>query len=434
VAAKGHDLICSDYSSIEAVVIAALAGEQWRMDVFNTHGKIYEMSASKVVGIPLDEILAHKATTGSHHSSRKLGKVMELACLAPDALVLTDRGYVPLIDVTASDRVWDGQEWVAHGGVVDRGRREVIDIDGVSMTPDHLVLEVEDIWTSAYLLARFNPFLKRALAKGGENIPTFEKPASRPNKFTPDVCSVYDIVNAGPRNRFTVKTNSGHLIVHNCGYQGWVGSMKAFGADEYMTEQEMKDAILAWRAASPKIVEFWGGQERNWQPELYGTEGCFIWAHQNPGRAARLDNGLQFRSNGAAVFIRLLSGRELTYHNVRLAPSPRRAGTLTISYEGWNTNPNNGPVGWIRMETWGGRLVENIVQATARDIQWYGIVNLEKAGYPIVLHVYDEDVAEVPKGWGSVEEFEAIMSTMPEWAASWPIKAKGGWRRERYGK
>jgi DNA polymerase len=107
---------------------------------------------------------------------------------------------------------------------------------------------------------------------------------------------------------------------------------------------------------------------------------------------------------------------------------------FAISYEGWNTNPKNGPIGWIRIDTYGGRLTENIVQATARDIQWYGMRNLTAAGYPIVLHVYDEDVAEVPEGFGSVEEFERIMSTMPPWAADWPIRANGGWRGKRYRK
>jgi len=79
-------------------------------------------------------------------------------------------------------------------------------------------------------------------------------------------------------------------------------------------------------------------------------------------------------------------------------------------------------------------IVHNCVQATARDIQWFGILALEAAGYPIVLHVYDEDVGEVVEGYGSVEEFERIMSTMPPWAAGWPVKAKGGWRGRRYRK
>ena len=105
-----------------------------------------------------------------------------------------------------------------------------------------------------------------------------------------------------------------------------------------------------------------------------------------------------------------------------------------MSYEGQNTNPKNGPVGWIRMDTWGGRLVENCVQATARDILRRATINLEAAGYPIVLHVYDEIVAEVPEGLGSVEQFEQIMGTMPEFAAGWPVRAKGGWRGRRYRK
>ena len=74
------------------------------------------------------------------------------------------------------------------------------------------------------------------------------------------------------------------------------------------------------------------------------------------------------------------------------------------------------------------------MQAIAHDIQRFGIEALEAAGYPVVLHVYDENVAEVPQGWGSIEEFEAIMSTMPPWAAGWPVRASGGWRGRRYRK
>lgn len=74
------DLICSDFSAIEAVVLAALAGEEWRLEVFRTHGKIYEMSASKITGIPFEEFTRHKAETGQHHPMRKkIGKVAELA-------------------------------------------------------------------------------------------------------------------------------------------------------------------------------------------------------------------------------------------------------------------------------------------------------------------------------------------------------------------
>lgn len=302
VAAPGHDLICSDYSAIEAVVLAELAGETWRQEVFRTHGKIYEMSAAKISGVPFEEFLRHKEETGHHHPLRKtLGKVAELAS----------------------------------------------------------------------------------------------------------------------------------------GYGGWIGAWKAFGADSFMSEDEMRSAILAWREASPAIVEFWGGQSRGFgyqrRAEMYGQEGAAVSAVLYPGQEFT-SHGFRWLMRGDALYCRLLSGRYLTYHRPRLRPSERRAGEWSLSYEGWNTNPKYGAVGWVRMDTYAGKLTENLVQATARDLQRHALVAQERAGYRIVLHVYDENVAEVPEGWGSVEEFEAIMSETPPWAAGWPVRARGGWRGKRYRK
>jgi DNA polymerase len=93
-----------------------------------------------------------------------------------------------------------------------------------------------------------------------------------------------------------------------------------------------------------------------------------------------------------------------------------------------------GKIGWVDLETYGGKLTENVVQAVARDILANAIINLEDAGYPVVLHVHDEIIAEVPRDTKSLEEFEQIMSKMPDWAHDWPVKAQGGWRGERYRK
>jgi DNA polymerase len=296
IAAPGYDLICSDYSAIEAVVLAALAGEEWRMDVFRTHGQIYEMSAAKITGIAFEEFERHRRETGSHHPARgKVGKVAELAS----------------------------------------------------------------------------------------------------------------------------------------GYGGYLGAWKQFGADKFMSDDEIKQAALAWRRASPKIVQMWGGQGRYGSPP-YGLEGAAIASVASPGKWFEY-NGIGYITQQNILYCRLLSGRLITYHRPLLQPGER--SPISLSFEGWNTNPKNGPIHkWIRMRTYGGKLTENVVQATARDILAHAVVNLERAGYPVVLHVHDEIVAEVPKNYGSVEEFERIMSTLPEWARDWPVRARGGWRGDRYRK
>src|SRR5690606_2427550 len=204
------------------------------------------------------------------------------------------------------------------------------------------------------------------------------------------------------------------------------------------SEDEIKRLILAWREASPAIVELWGGQVRGkpWAPqraELFGLEGAAIAAVQNPGQAFtyRL---ISYQVHDNVLYCRLPSGRLLSYHRPLLRPSPRWEGQLSLSFEGYNSNPKMGPIGWHRMETYSGRLAENCIQATARDYLRDAVPRLERAGYPIVLRVHDEIAAEVPEGFGSVEEFERLMATPPAWAVGWPVRAAGGWRAKRYRK
>ena len=614
VAAPGHDLIASDFSSIEGVVTACLAGEDWRVEMFATHGKAYELSVSKIAGIPFAEIMAHAGyddveraewwkhradKTKPHHPLRQtIGKVAELACFAPETEVLTRRGYVAIVGVLPTDQLWDGVEWVSHAGVVPKGSREVISLDGIEVTPQHPI-SLNGSWREAGQLATSPSMLAQALANGSANLPSLARPpeqenaalkcnvaaAGRPTSspcrtfskgrphgamgalkrlpqkvssfigrmktsaltkniaavcltafrpvsagviiqrrgslqimggavsscmnlgerisalfwhtfsalkagmfphlsltgltstagMPPAICGllpnpkmqktsagsgtcsgeslnlrpVYDIAHAGPRNRFTIRTNSGHLIVHNSGFGGWVNAWKRFGADAFMSDDEIKKAILAWRDASPAIVEFWGGQERRvgWErvPEMFGLEGAAVSAVLTPGQwfhVMRRDgshSGVSYICHNNALYCWLPSGRALTYHAPRLSANTRGfGGQYSLSFEGYNTNPQQGPVGWVRIDTYSGKLCENVVQAVARDIQRYAKINLEKAGYPVVLHVYDEDVVEVPQGACSVEDVERIMGTMPPWATykgkPWPIRAQGGWRQKRYSK
>jgi DNA polymerase len=260
------------------------------------------------------------------------------------------------------------------------------------------------------------------------------------------------------------RQNIGKVAELGLGFGGWINAWLAFDDSGTFNEYEIKDLIKAWRAASPNIVELWGGQWRgppwNGYAERFGFEGAAINAVQYPDvdfrpMMRRPDTGewwngpdvtFRYDSRQDALLVTLPCRiRKLTYWQPRLAPSTREyasAGELSLTYMTWNSNPKYGVIGWVRMNTFGGRLTENIVQATAHDLLRYAIINLRAAGYPTVLHIYDEIVTEVPKlprmlpglsdPW--VADVERIMSLVPAWAAGWPVRAAGGWRGRRYRK
>lgn len=222
------------------------------------------------------------------------------------------------------------------------------------------------------------------------------------------------------------------------GFSGWINALYAFGYDG--TDAEAKNIVIPWRAASPAFVEMWGGQYRGfpWAPtsrEFFGLEGCAVQAVLTPGSVFGY-RGITYQVIDDVLYCTLLSGRRMAYHQPRLWHGSKRDGwveSYSLTYMTWNTNALMGAKGWVRMETFGGRLFENVVQATARDIMAHAVVNLEAAGYRVVLRVHDEVAAEVPEGFGSLAEFEAILTQLPEWARDWPIRAEG-WEGVRYHK
>jgi DNA polymerase I - 3''-5'' exonuclease and polymerase domains len=222
------------------------------------------------------------------------------------------------------------------------------------------------------------------------------------------------------------------------GFGGFSGALFAFGFEGDKAEADK--VWMAWRAASPAFEEMWGGQYRGvpWRPtsiEFFGLEGAAVNAVLKPGELFFF-RGITYQVLDDVLYCTLLSGRRMAYHQPRLWYGAKRDGWVecySLTYMTWNTNAKMGPKGWVRMETYGGRLFENVVQATARDIMAHAVVNLERAGYPVVLRVHDEVAAEVPDGFGSLEEFEAILTDLPAWAKGWPIRA-AGWAGVRYHK
>lgn len=218
--------------------------------------------------------------------------------------------------------------------------------------------------------------------------------------------------------------------------KGFVARGRASGV-ERKTWIAAETVKLLWRGAHPATCDLWND-----------VEDAAIDAVQSPGKVIHCGK-LQFRVAGSFLFMRLPSGRALCYPYPRIMrqkmPWKDRDGNPVfrpaLTYK-TVPNPSNmakivdDPTNtsrWARISTYGGSLVENAVQAIARDVMVEGMLRHEAAGYEIVLTVHDEVVAESPAGFGSSDEFSLLMAIVPEWADGLPVAAKG-WRAERYRK
>lgn len=259
----GTRFIVADFSAIEARVLAWISGEKWRLDVFSSHGKIYEASASAMFGVPIEEI-------GKGSPLRQKGKIAELAL----------------------------------------------------------------------------------------------------------------------------------------GYGGSVGALTAMGALEMgLTEEELPALVNQWRRANPHITKFW------WDVDA----AAIAAVREKKGTAV---GSVAFSYKSGILFVTLPSGRELSYIKPRMEIN--KFGREGLTYEGIGENKK-----WMRIETYGPKLVENIVQATSRDLLALAMLRLRIHGFAIVMHVHDEAVLEVPEGQSSVGEICGIMAEVPGWAAGLPLRADG---------
>jgi DNA polymerase len=177
-----------------------------------------------------------------------------------------------------------------------------------------------------------------------------------------------------------------------------------------------------WREANPKIVQYW--KELN---------EASILAVENPGRTYSAGfKPVVFKLNGSFLWCRLPSGRVICYPYPKvsmIAPFEDSAPQRTLTAAGVDSYTKK----WDRYAAYGGLLAENITQAVARDLLAESMLRAEAAGYPVVMHVHDEAVVEVPKDFGSLEEVKQIMSQVPAWANGLPIGVEG-WRGERFRK
>ena len=275
VAAPGHTLVDADFSAIEARVVAWLAGEEWVLEVFRTHGKIYEATAAQLYNVPMERIVKGN----KEYSLRQYGKAATLALgYAGGASALITAGHLP------------------------------------KETPEEELLDIRDRWRQK------NPAI----------------------------------------------------------VQFW-----------YTVDAAAKEAVNTGRR-----VELWDGR-------LAFAREC------DPG------NDLEF------LTIRLPSGRKLYYPKPHMGVN--RFGQPSLCYWGQDQTAKK----WQELETYGGKLTENITQATARDCLAEAVDRLEAAGYPVVFHVHDEVVIDAGPGKDRLEDVVELMRQVPAWAPGLPLNADG---------
>lgn len=283
VASPGHTLVDADFSAIEARVIAWLAGEEWVLEVFRTHGKIYEATASQLYGVPIERI----RKGNEEYSLRQYGKAATLA--------LGYQGGAPAL-ITAGRLSKD--------------------------TPEEELLDIRDRWR------RSNPAI----------------------------------------------------------VQFW-----------YTVEAAAKEAINTGRR-----IELWDGR--------------LVFAREMDST-----NELDF------LTIQLPNGRKLYYAKPHM--STNRFGRPSLGYWGMDQTTKK----WSKLETYGGKLAENVTQAVARDCLAEAIERLEAAGYPVVFHIHDEVVIDAGPDKDNLDDVVRIMSQVPTWAQGLPLNAEG-WINEFFKK
>jgi DNA polymerase len=196
------------------------------------------------------------------------------------------------------------------------------------------------------------------------------------------------------------------------GFGGGLGAWRRFDPSNTYTDDQVETFKREWRSAHAATVRFW-----------HDLENCLCRALRTTKRVV-LGN-LSAEAVDSTLCLTLPSGRRLAYPEAHLEPG--KFGKNEIVFK------DNGRGGWTDCRGWFGTFTENVVQAVARDLLAAAMLRLEGAGYPIVLHVHDEIVAEVPEGFGSAGEFLRLMTALPDWATGLPVAAKV-WTRACYAK
>lgn len=541
LAPDGHVLINSDSSQIEARTLAWLAGQNDLVVAFDKGQDVYKIMASRIYNKSLEDI---------NDDERFVGKTTILGCIGTGTLVLCDSGWKPIESVSLNDKLWDGEEWVCHRGLLNKGIKQTLNLCGAWLTPDHKVWSGTQ-WLEAQSVVADENILSQALGIGAANLPSQamykaqgwgSKPSSygvtvtKPNtqsitttsrilealgvrfaqrkplapkdigltlkpwlttttargyltgcllplpvattpkqKDMPTMvvgvspsmmsgettghrflstfkhlmggkilatklteltttkgmsrgtydsqpvaktCSTneksknfskklmtYDLAYAGPRNRFTILTEAGPVIVHNCGYgmgaEKFHKQLKTFGKD--IPVDTCRRILETYRSVYPMIPRLW-------------DEGNKVLAALVEGRGAQFGKHTSAVSFLPYIGFELPSGMFLKYHNLRKTE------------EGFEYKTR---LGWVRL--YGGKVVENVCQAVARCVVGEQMLKVAKR-YKVVLTVHDAVACIAPEE--EADEAAAYvtecMKWRPDWCSTLPLNCETHYGK-RYG-
>jgi DNA polymerase I-like protein with 3'-5' exonuclease and polymerase domains len=540
-APEGYSFIDCDSSQIEARTLAWLAGQDDLVAAFDAGEDVYKIMASSIYGVPVEEVTDHQ---------RFVGKTTILGCLAEGALVLTDRGWVAIEEVTTSDQLWDGEEWVCHQGLVKKGTKETLSLYGLWLTPDHKVL-CGTQWLEAQSVVQDRKALSLALGTGavswsypvtskaqegvlehslfsatvdGQNTPSIKTtsrlskaravPHAEDERATGNVTGsippysliphtengystdfllpltdatyppteymrategevllsvsngemtalssygthkpylagttqtsiwtvptttegmnpvtsglsqeqttmltdeksvssrrnlmTYDIAYAGPRNRYTVATDAGPIIVHNCGYgmgaEKFQTQLKAFNVD--MELSECRRIITVYRETYPMI------------PILWRAAGAALDAMANNQTAPLGRDGVLLVCGSEGI--KLPNTLRLQYPNLRWVMQPNgRPEMIYDQKKGRSIIPKR---------VYGGLVTENICQALARIVIGEQMLMVARR-FRVVMTVHDAVGAIAPAEEAAKARIfvEQCMQIRPKWAALLPLNCE----------
>ena len=543
-APEGHVVVAVDSAQIEARVVAWLAGQADLVEDFRNGVDIYSKFASDVYGREINKAVD------------KVERFVGKTCIAEGTLVLSDQGWKPIEAVSLADKLWDGEEWVCHQGLLNNGIKQTLNLCGAWMTPDHQVWSGTQ-WLEAQSVVADEHILSQALGTGAANLPsqaTYEvqglelnpslcgatatklntlsititskilealgvrfvqKRPQAPNDIgliqkrypmthtvrgclidwllqlpvvTPRLAStisttgngaltstmggvmtehrssnmfnrlvggieqttrwiastltgtmnretyglcheattsetnvklqtsrrVYDILNCGSRNRFTILTNAGPIIVHNCilglGYGMGKDKFKQtlkIGQAGVSVDLPIADAeriVNLYRSKYPMIVQLWKEANNALPAMINGYEYEF---------------GTNVKLKCTSEGIALPNGMMVRYPN------------LSKADDGYTYDSRYGPV-----KIYGGKVVENVVQALARIVVFNQMAKIDQAfrkkdskaaRFKVVLTVHDEVVAVVPEQVAQkcLDFMTKVMSTPPNWANTLPVACEG---------